>query len=647
MRTKILIVEDQFIEANDLRITLESAGHTVTGIAKSYDHALLLIERERPEIVLLDIFLKGKLTGLDLAIVLSKENIPFIYLSANSNPSVLETAKATRPYGFLVKPFREKDVLVALDIAGYRHKHTVELVNKQEKLLNDILCGIINEECSPQEKLLLVIKAFKPYIPFDHAHIDFDMTNNDLNSVCCFHRTGYDKYEFLTGLQTAEKYQLNIVAYNEWRKSNISVNLVKFEIDEQFEASCINIPFLNALKRTCKVRSWMVIPLTSEGKTHMSVRFYSTESQGFNPDHLDLINPVRTLLSVIVENIRKQNLQKNKEIVNADPTGRVSDRDPETPIDYIVGKSPKLLRALDQVTQVANFDMTVLILGETGVGKEGLVQAIHQLSGRSKKPLVKINCAAIPSSLIESELFGHEKGAFTGAFERRVGKFEQANGGTIFLDEIGEMPLEIQTKLLRVLQERELERIGGRTTIKIDVRVIAATNRNLHRDVADGKFRMDLYYRINVFPISLAPLRERKEDIVLLSEHFIKLHTKKTGEPVKQLSPSVLLKLVNYSWPGNIRELQHVIERNIVLNRSATINSIDLPEDPEPTDQTEDLKVGFQSIAEVDKAHIIAALNICNGRVSGKGGAAEMLNIPSTTLNSKMKKLGISWKYLY
>jgi len=647
MGTKILIVEDQFIEANDLRITLEGAGHKVIGVAKSYDHALVLIERERPEIVLLDIFLKGKLTGLDLAAVFSKENIPFIYLSANSNASVLESAKATRPYGFLVKPFREKDVLVALDIAAYRHKHTVELIYKQERLLSDILCSIINENCSPQEKMLLVIKAFKPYIPFDYAHIDIDMSNDDLNSVCHFNRTGYDKYEILTGLQIVEKYQLNIAKYNNWRKSNIAINLAMFENGEKFEESCNKISFLNTLKEVCKVHSLMIIPLLFEGKVEMSIRLYNMDAQSFNAEHLELINPLRTLLSVVIDSIRKQGLQKDKKLINTELTNKFPFKQQHTIFDNIVGKSTKLLRALDQVTQVANFDMTVLILGETGVGKEGLVHAIHQLSGRNKKPLVKINCAAIPSTLIESELFGHEKGSFTGAFERRIGKFEQAHGGTIFLDEIGEIPLEIQTKLLRVLQERELERIGGRSTIKIDVRVIAATNRNLHKDVADGKFRMDLYYRINVFPINLAPLRERKEDIGLLAEHFIKQHAQKTGFPLKQLTPAVLLKLVNYSWPGNIRELQHVIERNIVLNRSDIIGTIDLPEDAILEDQQETLKVGFQSIAEVDKAHIIAALNICNGRVSGKGGAAEMLNLPSTTLNSKMKKLGIYWKYLY
>jgi transcriptional regulator with PAS, ATPase and Fis domain len=302
---------------------------------------------------------------------------------------------------------------------------------------------------------------------------------------------------------------------------------------------------------------------------------------------------------------------------------------------------------MDQATRVAAFDTSVLVLGETGVGKEGLAYAIHLQSRRSQKPYIKVNCAAIPSALIESELFGHEKGAFTGAIERRIGKFEQAQGGTIFLDEIAEIPLEIQTKLLRVLQEKELERIGGRTTIKVDVRVIAATNRNLHEDVATGKFRMDLYYRINVFPIVLAPLRERKEDIPLLTGYFLNLHASITGSPVKQITSSVLDQLVAHSWPGNIRELQHVIERNIVLSDALVITSIQLPEETVKEGLIGVSVEKFKSFAEVNRALIIAALDKCKGRVSGKGGAAEMLNIPATTLNSKMKKLGIARRYTY
>lgn len=642
MGTKILIVEDQFIEANDLRITVESAGHQVCGIAKSYDHALILIARERPEIVLLDIFLKGKLTGLDLAAVLSKENIPFIYLSANSNASILETAKATRPYGFLVKPFREKDVLVALDIASYRHNYTAELIYKQERLLSNILCNILTEQIAAKEKMLLIIKAFKPYIPFDYAIIDVNVNNDDLNLVYCFHRTGYDEYRSLNGKQLVDEHNLDIDAYNDWRKNHTANSVIKIENGREFEDTCSKIPFLKVLSDKFNVHSRMVAPLSPKSENYMCVRLFSEARESFNADHLELISPLRSLLSVVISNAQKQNIEPVMH------TGSVllNPANSSPLVEGIVGKSPKLLHALDQAAQVSNFDLSVLILGETGVGKEGLVQTIHSLSNRNKKPLIKVNCAAIPSSLIESELFGHERGAFTGAFERRVGKFEQAHGGTLFLDEIGEIPLEIQTKLLRVLQEKELERIGGRTTIKVDARVIAATNRNLHKDVAAGLFRMDLYYRINVFPIMLAPLRDRKEDIPLLTDFFLKQHAQRTGSPVKQVTPAVMQKLIAHSWPGNIRELLHTIERNIVLNKSGLIAGITLPDDSN-IEEPEIITESFRSIAEVDKDHIIAALKKCNGRVAGKGGAAEILNLPATTLNSKMKKLGISWKFIY
>jgi transcriptional regulator with GAF, ATPase, and Fis domain/AmiR/NasT family two-component response regulator len=645
MSRKILIVEDQFIEANDLKIILEGAGHKVCGVAKSYDHACLLLERERPDFVLLDIFLTGKLTGLDFAAVLSKENIPFIYLSANSNQSVLETAKTTRPYGFLVKPFRDKDVLVALDIAGYRHEHHLELMDKQEKLLSNILAGILGEKSNAENMLLRLAHAFKPSVPFDFAFIDVDLTNDDLDSLFCLKRTGFDEYDVTTGSRVKEDMHLDAREYIDWRKATSTMQGILLENIEELEVACKKNPFVNVMIKASGAQSRLIVPLLSDGGVHMGVRFYSKEPQAYTADHLELLNPLRSLLSMVIDTIRRQ---KGNMAASVTSETRQNHAAKIPQIEGIVGRSTKLLHALDLAVQVANFDLTALILGETGVGKEGLVQAIHQLSGRSKKPLVKINCAAIPSLLIESELFGHEKGSFTGAYDRRIGKFEQAQGGTVFLDEIGELPLEVQTKLLRVLQERELERIGGRTTINIDVRVIAATNRNLHKDVTEGRFRMDLFYRINVFPIVLPPLRERKDDIPLLTEHFLRQHAVRSGTEPKRLSSSVSEQLLNYSWPGNIRELQHVMERSIVLSHSNIITRVDLPVDIMAAEPIyESIQETFRSIAEVDRDHIIAALTKCNGRVSGKGGAAEMLNIPATTLNSKMKKLGISWKFLY
>jgi transcriptional regulator with GAF, ATPase, and Fis domain len=300
-----------------------------------------------------------------------------------------------------------------------------------------------------------------------------------------------------------------------------------------------------------------------------------------------------------------------------------------------------LLNVFDEVMQVAPMDTSVLIQGESGTGKESIADAIRELSPRKNKPFIKINCATLPSTLIESELFGHEKGSFTGALEKRTGKFEQADGGTIFLDEVGEMSPDMQVKLLRVLQEQEIERIGGKAPIKINVRVVAATNRNLEKEVAEGRFRLDLYYRLNVFPITLPPLRARKEDIPLLTEHFINHYNKKTGKKITGTSDKVRQLLFNYTWPGNIRELQHLIERSVLMARKNVIEEIAIPEvfrapviDNPTTGQT-------KSIFENEKEYILSVLKKSKGKIWGAGGAAELLKIPPTTLASKMKKLGI------
>ena len=262
-------------------------------------------------------------------------------------------------------------------------------------------------------------------------------------------------------------------------------------------------------------------------------------------------------------------------------------------------------------------------------------------------PLIKVNCAALPPNLIETELFGHERGAFTGASEQRIGKFELANRGTIFLDEIGEMPIDLQVKLLRVLQEKEIERIGGKGSFKVDVRIIAATNRNLEKEVSEGRFRIDLYYRLNVFPINMPSLRERPEDIPLLVEHFVAQFCKMNKVENKTVTDKVMDKLRNYSWPGNIRELEHLIERSILLNAEKTITQMDIAESYDrPVNSSSGSKV--KTIKEIEIDHIKSVLETCNGKLSGPGGAAELLQLPYSTLIYKIKKLGIKTdKYFY
>lgn len=456
IKQKILIVEDVFIEANNLERILEKAGYIVCGIALSVDQALTKINETRPDLVLLDIFLQKHLSGIDLAWILKEKNIAFVYLSANSNKETLEMAKATHPYGFLVKPFREKDVLVMLEIAWYLHANSLHTAARQN-------------DGSAKKK----------------------------------------------------------------------------------------------------------VPLT-------------------------------------------------------DPF-------PDNAFYELIYKSKEQQKVMQLLQMVAPSDTAVLILGESGTGKERIAECIHQLSGRSKKPMVKVNCAALPLTLIESILFGHERGSFTNASERKIGKFEQANKSTLLLDEVCEMPLSIQGKLLRVLQEKEIERVGGNETVKVDIRIIATTNRDLIKEVSEGRFRIDLYYRLNVFPLHLPPLRERREDIPLLAKQFNELFSKKIGRTPAVIGEEIVKLLESYDWPGNVRELENVIERSLLLHPSNRILQIDMPEGGQKTQPGPRLK----TMEENEREYIMLVLKRCRGKIFGQGGAAEVLCMNPSTLNSRIKKLGI------
>ena len=313
----------------------------------------------------------------------------------------------------------------------------------------------------------------------------------------------------------------------------------------------------------------------------------------------------------------------------------------------IIGVGKPIQEIYQLISRVAFTDTTVLIQGETGTGKELIARAIHRHSSRKKRLLVKVNCATLPASLIESELFGHERGAFTGATGQHIGKFELANHGTIFLDEIGELSPELQVKLLRVLQEREIERIGGNHAIRIDVRVLAATNRSLLSEVAAGRFRSDLYYRLYVFPITVPPLRERIEDIPHLVLHYIRLYAGKHGKEIKNISQKAMRDLMGYNWPGNVRELEHLIERSILLNQGDVIKKVDLPDGMEKGASAAVSERPVKTMEENEKEYILFVLKRCNGKVFGKGGAAEALNMHVSTLNSRMRKLGIKKEQSY
>jgi PAS domain S-box-containing protein len=311
--------------------------------------------------------------------------------------------------------------------------------------------------------------------------------------------------------------------------------------------------------------------------------------------------------------------------------------------EEIVGTSPRLQAVLARLTKVARTDSTVLITGETGTGKELIARAIHKNSDRAHRPFVSVNCAAIPRDLIASELFGHEKGAFTGALQRRIGRFELAEGGTLFLDEIGELPAETQVALLRVLQEREFQRVGSNQTIRANVRVIVATHRDLPAAIEDGTFRSDLYYRINVFPLEIPALRDRKEDIRLLVEYFIDRYAQKTGKRIQNIEKKSLDRLQSYRWPGNIRELQNVIERSVILcdSENFSVDESWLSAQPRPS------RPLTEEMVSQEKELIEAALAGCKGRVSGPVGAAAKLGMPPSTLDSKIRALKIDKHRFY
>jgi DNA-binding NtrC family response regulator len=306
----------------------------------------------------------------------------------------------------------------------------------------------------------------------------------------------------------------------------------------------------------------------------------------------------------------------------------------------IIGQSEVLSHVFSQVEQVATMNATVLLLGETGTGKGVVARAIHSSSARKGRSLITVNCTTLPATLVESELFGRERGAFTGSDDRQIGRFELADGGTIFLDEIGEMPLDLQCKLLRVIQDGEFERLGSPRTIKTDVRIIAATNRNLEQEIKNGKFREDLFYRLNVFPITMPPLRQRKGDIPMLVNHFVAKFNKKIGKKIETVSKDTLNTLEEYHWPGNVRELESVIERAVIISQGISLQVLDRFDTLRKTEETEGQEV--KALAELEYNHVLQVLKKTGWRIEGKNGAAVLLGLNASTLRARMRKYGIT-----
>jgi len=384
------------------------------------------------------------------------------------------------------------------------------------------------------------------------------------------------------------------------------------------------------------------IPLIGKYGSFGTMAVNREEGVPFTDDEVDLLVHVSRQLALAIENsITHCELAEMKDRL-ATETLLEEETCFDQNVSGMVGESPAFQEVLRNIRVVAPTGATVLVQGETGTGKELIAQALHELSERSKQPFIKVNCAAIPATLLESELFGHEKGSFTGAFAQKIGKFEMAHKGTIFLDEIGEMPLELQPKLLRAIQEQELERIGGNRTIHVDIRIIAATNRNLKQMVEEGKFRSDLYYRLHVFPLNVPPLRERREDVPLLTRYFVQKHAQRMGRNIETIPTSFLEALTRYDWPGNVRELQNVLERAVILTHGSSLQV-----------EMSELKANAETLysrpSEASQAsereRIIKALAEANGQVGGPNGAAARLGLKRTTLQNRMRKYMIARQY--
>jgi formate hydrogenlyase transcriptional activator len=384
------------------------------------------------------------------------------------------------------------------------------------------------------------------------------------------------------------------------------------------------------------------VPLITRARVLGTLNVGSVREHAFEADDVDFLSQVAAQAAIAIENatayqeIAELRDQLSKEKLYLEDEIR-TDRN----FGEIVGDSPSFKKVLDQAATVAPTDASVLILGETGTGKELIARAIHDLSGRRERTFVKLNCAAIPTGLLESELFGHERGAFTGAIAQKVGRFELAHHGTLFLDEVGDIPLELQPKLLRALQEHEFERLGGTRTIKVDVRVVAATNRDLTQMISEREFRTDLYYRLSVFPISIPSLRERAGDVAKLVRYFTQKYARRMNKPIDNISHQTMEALTHYAWPGNVRELENLVERAVILTRGATLE-IPLSELRAGPDAAVRENAGTGTLEDAEREHIRRALDQANWMIGGQNGAAARLGMKRTTLQSKMKKLGIA-----
>lgn len=560
MDKRILVVEDESILAFGIQDKLESYGYTVSEIVSSGEEAIEVAEAIKPDLVLMDINLDGEMNGIEASVKIKERvNVPVVYLTAYSDEKTLEKVKITEPFGYIIKPFEDRELRTAVEIALYKFESENKLkhmLNKIERN-NDDLTSIFNQ--------LNIGTA----IIGEFGHVMF------MNNIA--HRY-LQTDESRIGAKWDEVFSLNSED-----KKRIKSLLLSYNNGGTSEKLTLSIHLAE------KQRYWIDVEVREDPRKAQNLILYFYD-----------VTEVRNLRQILDVQSRFHNL---------------------------IGKSSLMQSVYQHIMDISNVDSTVLINGETGTGKELVANAIHNSSKRKAGPFIAVNCAGFTDSLLESQLFGHRKGAFTGALSDNKGVFEEASGGTLFLDEIGDISVELQSKLLRVLQEREITRIGENKPLKIDVRIIAATNKDLEQEVKDGNFRADLLYRIRVARIELPALRKRREDIAILADQFLSESNEVTGKNMQAIDNESMQMLQHYDWPGNVRELKNIIEFAAIRARGEIIRSHDLPPEIYKSDEPDE---------NHENEKILNALKRSGGN---KALAAKLLGIGRTTLYRRLSDI--------
>lgn len=553
------------------------------------------------------------------------------------------------------KGFTKKDIplfkaivsQLSIAVSNIRHKREIQL-RERTKALEAELLSAMNKGETQKDKLKALALTFQGFIPYDLIHFSPSDEVSD-GTGYCFEQIGPKEHRIISSEDFLEIFSISGKEYESLLRENRYERSVLAN-GEDFDKVCKKDRFRSTLARGFGIDSAILVPLelSRQGTTKSTylLALYRKGQKEFTKEEFSIIQQVKQSLAIGME---RQIAYQQIKYLNEKLENEKEYLEDELGVHYnfneIIGSSKVMQQVFEKVNLVVNADTTVLILGETGTGKELIARALHNVSNRKDNTFVKVNCATLPKELIESELFGHEKGAFTGAQQQRIGKFELANEGTIFLDEIGELPFDLQAKLLRVIQEKEFERLGGNKTIKTSARIVAATNRDLEKEVKESRFRSDLYFRLGVFPIRLPPLREREGDIEELADFFLMKYARKTGKKLKPLSKKGKQRLHSYNWPGNVRELEHIIERSVLLSSGTTLElALGVSQNSAPSSETPFVP---RTLQEAERLHILQTLKLCGGKVSGADGAASILGVPASTLEYRIRRAGIEKKHVF